>query len=67
MEEEQDPAVKAAQDKAIKAREERDEAEKRVKEADGEVERIKATKQENLDGQDQGAIQGATQSGINAR
>ena len=67
MEAEQDPAIKAAQDKAIKAREERDEAEKRVKEADDEVERIKATKQGNLDAQDQGAIQGATQSGINAR
>jgi hypothetical protein len=67
MEAEQDPAIKAAQDKAIKAREERDEAEKRVKEADDEVERIKATKQGNLDAGDQGAIQGATQSGINAR
>ena len=67
MEAEQDPAIKAAEKKAIEAREERDEAEKRVKEADDEVERIKATKQRNLDGQDQGAIQGATQSGINAR
>jgi hypothetical protein len=64
MQAEQDPAIKAAQDKAIKAREERDAAEKRVKEADDEVERIKATKQGNLDAGDQGAIQGATQSGI---
>jgi len=67
MEAEKDPAIKAAQDKAIKAREERDAAEERVKEADDEVEKLKATKEENLDSQDQGAIQGATQSGINAR
>jgi hypothetical protein len=67
MEAEQDPAIRAAQDKAIKAREERDAAEERVKEADDQVERIKATKQGNLDARDQGAIQGATQSGINAR
>lgn len=64
MEEETDPEIKAAEQKAIEAREELDEAEKRVKEADGEVERLKSIRQENLDAQDQGAIQGATQSGI---
>jgi len=65
MEGEEDPAVKAAKEKAIEARKERDEAEDRVKEADEEVERLEAKEQENLDAQDQGAIQGATQSGIN--
>ena len=64
MDEETDPAIKAAQEKAIEARKERDEAEERVKEADDEVEKLKATKQGNLDAEDQGAIQGATQSGI---
>jgi hypothetical protein len=67
MDEETDPEIKAAQEKAIKAREERDEAEERVKEADDEVEKLKATKKGNLDASDQGAIQGATQSGIDAR
>ena len=44
----------------------REEAEKRVKEADEEVERLKRKKQqeENLDEADQGAIQGSTQTGI---
>jgi capsule polysaccharide export protein KpsE/RkpR len=64
MDEETDPEIKAAQEKAIEARKERDEAEERVKEADDEVEKLKATKQGNLDASDQGAIQGATQSGI---
>ena len=64
VEEEQDPQIKAAKEKAIEARKERDAAEERVKEADDDVERLEATKQGNLDAQDQGAIQGATQSGI---
>jgi hypothetical protein len=64
MREETDPEVKAAQQRAIEAREALDEAEERVKEADDEVERLKGTKRENLDKDDQGAIQGATQSGI---
>ena len=67
MDEETDPEIKAAQEKAIEARKKRDEAEERVKEADDEVEKLKATKEGNLDAGDQGAIQGATQSGINAR
>ncbi|MDH3818349.1 MAG: hypothetical protein OES21_07030, partial [Myxococcales bacterium] len=65
MDKETDPEIKAAEQEAIDARKERDEAEERVKEADDEVERLKATKKKNLDASDQGAIQGATQSGIN--
>jgi hypothetical protein len=64
MEDETDPDIKAAQKRAIEARKQRDEAEQRAKEADEEVERLKATKPENLDADDQGAIQGSTQSGI---
>jgi hypothetical protein len=64
MEEEENAEIKAAKEKAIEARKGLDEAEERVKEADKEVERLKAKEQENLDAQDQGAIQGATQSGI---
>jgi hypothetical protein len=64
MEEEGDPAVKAAKEKAIEARKELDEAEERVKAADDEVERIESKQLENLDAQDQGAIQGASQSTI---
>jgi hypothetical protein len=64
VESEEDPKIKAAKEKAIEARKERDEAEDRVKEADDEVERLEAIKKGNLDAQDQGAIQGATQSGI---
>jgi hypothetical protein len=67
MDEETDPEIKAAQEKAMDAHKERDEAQERVKEADDQVEKLKATKQGNLDAGDQGAIQGATQSGINAR
>jgi hypothetical protein len=66
MEAETDPDVKAAQERAIEARKERDEAEERAKEADAEVERLKATKPGNLDAEDQGALQGATQSGVGA-
>jgi hypothetical protein len=66
MEAEQDREIKAAEQKAIEAREGREEAEKRVQEADEEVERLKREKQqnENLDEADQGAIQGSTQTGI---
>jgi hypothetical protein len=66
MQAETDPEIKAARERAIEARKERDEAEERAKEADAEVERLKATKRGNLDAEDQGAIQGATQSGIGA-
>jgi len=66
MEAETDPDVKAAQERAIEARKELDEAEERAKEADAEVERLKATKPGNLDAEDQGALQGATQSGVGA-
>ena len=64
MEEEQDPEIKAAKQRAIEAREELEEAEQKVKEADDEVDRLERTKPGNLDAEDQGAIQGATQSGI---
>ncbi|MBT8451933.1 MAG: hypothetical protein KJO40_08215 [Deltaproteobacteria bacterium] len=64
MEAETDPDIKAAKERAIKAREERDEAERRAKEADAEVERLKATKPGNLDAEGQEALQGGTQSAI---
>jgi len=65
MEEEEDAELKAAKQKAIEAREELDAAEERVKEADTEVERIQREKEAgNLDSDDQGAIQGATQQSI---
>ena len=66
LEVEEDPKLKAAKEKAIEARKEVLEAEQRVKEADQEVEKIEQQKREkeNLDSSDQGAIQGATQSGI---
>ncbi len=64
IQEEDDPTVKAAKEEVIDARKERDEAERRVKEAEDEVKRLDSRRKENLDGGDQGAIQGATQSGI---
>jgi hypothetical protein len=66
LEAETDPEIKAAQERAMEARKEVDEAEQRAKEADAEVERLKATKPGNLDSEDQGALQGATQSGVGA-
>jgi hypothetical protein len=66
MEAETDPEIQAAQQRAIEARKQRDEAEQRAKEADEEVERLKATKPGNLDEEDQDALQGATQSGVGA-
>ena len=60
-----DPELKAAEEKAIEARDELEAAEKKVKEADKEVDRIRLKKMPgNLDGEDQGAIQGATQKSI---
>ena len=66
LEKEDNPELRAAKEAAVEARKQALEADKRVKEADSEVERLKAKKtgEENLDAQDQGAIQGATQSGI---
>jgi hypothetical protein len=68
MEDEEDPAVKAAREQVIEAREEADAADERVKEAEQELEAVEQDKREkeNLDGSDQGAIQGATQQGIGA-
>jgi hypothetical protein len=66
LEREEDPGVKAARKKAIEARKEAIEAEQRARRADEEVERFerKKTQQENLDADEQDAIQGATQTGI---
>lgn len=66
VEAEEDPELKAAKEAAIEARKEVIEAGMRVKEADQEVERIEreGREKENLDSSDQGAIQGATQEGI---
>jgi hypothetical protein len=61
---ETDPELKAAELEALEAREALDEAEKRVRDADDELDRLKSTKHGNLDEEDQGAIQGATQSGV---
>ena len=65
MKEEEDPELKAAKQNALDARQELDAAEERVKKADKELERIEQRKTpSNLDAEDQGAIQGATQQGI---
>jgi hypothetical protein len=68
MEDEEDPAVKAAKEQVIEARQEADTADERVKEAEKELEAVEQEKREkeNLDANDQGAIQGATQQGIGA-
>jgi hypothetical protein len=66
MEDEVDPAVKAARERTIDARQEADAADERLKEAEQELEDVEQEKREkeNLDAADQGAIQGATQQGI---
>jgi hypothetical protein len=65
VEEEEDPELKAARQKALEAREALDEAEMRLKEADKEVERIEERKKPaNLDSEDQEAIQDAAQQSI---
>jgi hypothetical protein len=63
---EEDPKVKAAKERVIKAREEADAADERVKELEEEVEEIEREKREkeNLNAADQGAIQDTTQQGI---
>jgi len=63
---EEDPELKAAKEAAVEARKQALEADQRVKEADREVERLEqeSKEKENLNPDDQGAIQGATQSGI---
>jgi len=68
MEDEEDPAVKDAKERAIEARQEVDAANERLEEAEKEVERTEQEKREkeNLDGNDQGALQGATQQSIGA-
>ena len=68
MEEEDDPQLTAAKQQALEAREEADAAEKRAKDAEDEVEALEILREtgakENLDAQDQGAIQGTTRQGI---
>jgi len=68
MEAETDADLKAAKQRAIEARQEVKDAEERAKEVEEEVEELERQKKiqagENLDPDDQGAIQGATQSGI---
>ena len=64
MKAEEDAEIKAAQQRAIDALEELKAAEQQVKEADAEVEKLQRERRKELDGDDQGAIQGATQDGI---
>lgn len=64
IEAEQNLEVKAAKQKALDARKELEEAREKLKEADQEVERLERQEKENLDANDQGAIQGATKSGV---
>lgn len=64
MEEEEDSAIKAAKERAIEARDELDAAEKAVEEADEALQKLESQRDQNLDSDDQGAIQGTTQSGI---
>ena len=66
MEDEEDPGIKAAKERVVEARGEADAADERVEEMEKEVERLEREKREkeNLNEDDQGAIQGATQQGI---
>ena len=65
---EEDPAVKAAKERVVEAKEDADAAAEAVKAAEKKLEQVEFEKREkeNLDGSDQGAIQGATQQGIGA-
>ena len=64
IEEEDDAALKVLKQDALNAREQRDEAEKRIKESDEKIKTFEQSEKKNLDQQDQGAIQGATQTGV---
>lgn len=64
MEEEEDPVIKRAKERAIEARENLNAAEDAVDEADAKLEKLESERDKNLDGADQGAIQGTTQTGI---
>lgn len=66
MEDEEDPAVKAARERTIEVRQEADAANARLEEAEEDLEKVEQEKREkeNLDADDQGAIQGATKQGI---
>jgi hypothetical protein len=65
MEAETDPELRAAKERAIEARRQADEAEQRAKEADQEVEELERKKGvEDLDEEDQEALQGTTKTGI---
>jgi hypothetical protein len=66
MEQETDPELKEAKARAIEARQQAKEAEQRAKEAEEEVEKLKEQKGvEDLDAEDQKALQDATKAGIN--
>jgi len=66
MEEETDPEVRAAKERAIEARSQADAADERAKEVEEEAEKIEREKREkeNLDTDDQDALQDMTQGGI---
>jgi long-subunit fatty acid transport protein len=66
MQEETDPELKAAKARAIEARRQAEEAEQRAKEADEEVQELEEQKgTQDLDQEDQEALQGTTETGIN--
>ncbi|MGB8224618.1 MAG: hypothetical protein WCF10_18655 [Polyangiales bacterium] len=66
MEEETDPEIKAAKERAIDARRQAEEAERRARQADEEVQELEERKgTRELDEEDQKALQGGTQTGIN--
>jgi len=65
MEEETDPEIKAAKERALDARRRAEEAEQRVKEADEEVRELEERKSpQQLDEEDQEALQSGAQTGI---
>jgi hypothetical protein len=61
---EENPELKALKQDALDARRQRDEAEKRIREADEGIKAFEQREKKNLDEADQSAIQGATQKKI---
>jgi long-subunit fatty acid transport protein len=61
---EENPDLKALKQDALDARRQRDEAEKRIREADEGIKTFEQREKKNLDEADQSAIQGATQKKI---
>ncbi|NNE19025.1 MAG: hypothetical protein HKN10_11165, partial [Myxococcales bacterium] len=64
IEDEENPELKALEQEALDARRQRDEAEKRIRDTDERIRAFEQREKRNLDESDQGAIQGATQTGI---